>query len=121
MQEVTTHRQRSRAYLEKAGAELEAGDLEQASEKAWGAAALMVKAVAEQRGEFHKGHNAIGRFTERLSEELEDDDISDLFGMAEGLHINFYENRFAARTVRRRLRSVEQFVEKMGRLLEPTR
>ena len=50
MQETRTYQERSRASLVKAREELEAGDFEQASEKAWGAAALMVKAVAQQRG-----------------------------------------------------------------------
>ena len=49
-QQVQTYRERSRAFLAKARGELLTGDLEQASEKAWGAAALMVKAVAERRG-----------------------------------------------------------------------
>ena len=44
------YRERSRAFLVKARTEFDAGDLEQASEKAWGAAAMMVKAVAERRG-----------------------------------------------------------------------
>ena len=50
MQETLSYQEPSQAFLGKAREELEAGDLEQASEKAWGAAAVMVKAVAEARG-----------------------------------------------------------------------
>ena len=49
MQQTRTYREQSRAFLDKAREELDAGDLVLASEKAWGAAAMMVKAVAEQR------------------------------------------------------------------------
>ena len=36
--------------LDQANAELETGDLRQASEKGWGAAAQIVKAAAQNRG-----------------------------------------------------------------------
>ena len=39
----------SRRLIRQAAEELERGDLIQASEKAWGAAAQAVKAIAEQR------------------------------------------------------------------------
>ena len=45
--------------LGKARYELAQGDLRQASEKGWGAAAQMVKAVAERRGWRHDGHAAL--------------------------------------------------------------
>ena len=50
MQQTKTYQERSWAFLAKAREELAVGDLEQASEKGWGAAAMMVKAVAGQRG-----------------------------------------------------------------------
>ena len=45
-QQVKTYQERSREYLAKAFEELEAGDLTQASEKGWGAAAQIVQAAA---------------------------------------------------------------------------
>ncbi len=45
-----------RDLLVKAREELAQGDVRQASEKGWGAAAQMVRAVAEQRGWEHTGH-----------------------------------------------------------------
>ena len=59
MQQAQTCQQRSREYLAKAFQELEVGDLTQASEKGWGAAAQMVKAVADQRGVEHRSHRSI--------------------------------------------------------------
>ena len=43
------YREQSRRFLEQARSELREGDLAQASEKGWGAASQMVKAVAEAR------------------------------------------------------------------------
>ena len=50
------YRDQSRAYLEQANEELARNDLRQASEKGWGAASQIVKAVAEERGWEHRGH-----------------------------------------------------------------
>ena len=46
----TSYTSRSMTYLSQASEELAKGDLCQASEKGWGAAAEMVKAVAAVRG-----------------------------------------------------------------------
>ena len=48
-----TYQQASQRFLAQAKEELAAGDLQQASEKGWGAAAQMLKAIAEQRGWEH--------------------------------------------------------------------
>ena len=118
MQETRTYQERSRAFLMKAREELEAGDFEQASEKAWGAAALMVKAVAQQRGKPHRQHVFLSRLVDDLVEETGDEELDRLFDRANSLHSNFYEDEFRARAVRRRLPDIELFVEKMVAILE---
>ena len=50
MQRTTTYREQSRIFLSEASEELVKGDLQQASEKGWGAASQMVKAIAQERG-----------------------------------------------------------------------
>lgn len=47
---VADYRQQSRIFLAKAREYLAGDDLHQASEKGWGAAAWMAKAVAEAQG-----------------------------------------------------------------------
>ena len=49
-----TYRTASRQLLAQGREELERGDTRQASEKGWGAAAQMVKDVAERRGWEHR-------------------------------------------------------------------
>ena len=87
-----TYQEASRTLLAQAEAELGLGDVRQASEKGWGAAAQMLKAVAQQRGWAHQSHAALYRTISRLVSETGDDEIRRLFHVAGSLHTNFYEN-----------------------------
>ena len=53
---VDYHRERSRHFLSLVDDELTRGELEEASNKVWGAAAHAIKAVAERRGWQHHAH-----------------------------------------------------------------
>ena len=66
------YRQDSRTLLAQARSELAIGDVLQASEKGWGAAALMLKAVAEQRGWEHGKHRHLSRVASRVERGLRD-------------------------------------------------
>ena len=66
------YRQASERFLAQARQELSDGDLPQASEKGWGAAAQILKAVAEQRGWEHGKHRHLFRVASRLRAELGD-------------------------------------------------
>ena len=105
----------SRHLLNQARSELEQGDARQASEKGWGAAAQMLKAVSERRGWSHKSHAAFFTVIDRLANETQDDDLRRGFHAANSLHTNFYENLMDAGTVRVGLDDVERLIE----LLEP--
>ena len=68
------------------------GDLVQASEKLWGAAALAVKRIAAERGLSLDKHGGLWSFVSGLSKERKDREIIRLFYSANALHRNFYEN-----------------------------
>ena len=108
-----TYREASRPLLAQAMGEWESGDLRQASEKGWGAAAQMVKAAAVRRGWQHNNHPSLYVVADRLAGEVGDDDISTLFRAASALHINFYENWLDAEGVERGLRDVDRFLDKI--------
>src|SRR5438309_2804695 len=78
--------------IAKASRYLESGDLVQASEKAWGAAAQAVKAVAEARGWEHNGHRQLFQVVARIVDETSDNQIRAQSLAASALHTNFYEN-----------------------------
>ena len=88
----------------------------QASEKGWGAAAQMVKAVAEARGWPHGVHRDLWRTINRVAEETGDEDIRIMFGLAGELHTNFYEGWLDRETVDAYLSRVEQLTGKLGAL-----
>ena len=116
-QETQKYQKRSRDFLAKAHAELAAGDLEQASEKGWGAAAVMVKAVAQARGWEHKEHRHLRRAVRTLAKESNDKDLRPLFQVANDLHTNFYEHHDDADEVAADLSAVGTFVDKVERFL----
>ncbi len=116
MQQTPNYQRRSRELLTKAYQELDE-DLGQASEKGWGAAAQMVKAVAEQRGWEHRHHRLLTEIVIRLRRETGDMELSRLFGYANNLHGNFYEDTYDRVEVEWRIQEVERFVDKVEVLL----
>ena len=117
MQRTTTYREQSRVFLAQAHEELAKGDLQQASEKGWGAAAQMVKAVAQERGWLYRSHRHLQNAVDELRMQTGDEDLDILFGAGENLHQNFYENWYSADSIALRLRLVERFVDKAEGLL----
>ena len=115
-EQVIHYRELSAGYLRHSRVLLAEGDLTQASEKGWGAAAVLVKAVAEDRGLDHNGHFLLRRIVRQLVEETGDDELSEHFGLAESLHINYYEARLPAEDVELYLGHVERFVGKLEAL-----
>ena len=107
-------------FLAQAYEELAKGDLPQASEKGWGAAAQMVKAIAAERKWNHFRHRDLYRVVDKLYRETTDSELGNLFGNAGYLHVNFYENTYSTGFVERRLRQVERFVDKAEGLLSAT-
>ena len=89
------------------------GDFPQASEKAWGAAAEMVKAIAEERGRYHKSHRVLYEIVDDLAEEIGDPDIRRTFHVASDLHINYYERWLPIRFVQRGVTDIQSFLDKL--------
>ncbi len=85
------YRQTGRWLMDRAEWEFDRGDLVQASEKAWGAAAQFLKVLATQRGWGHESHQHLGQVADKLAAETGNPEISILFDRAESLHANFYE------------------------------
>ena len=105
----------SRALLAQARYELAEGDVRQASEKGWGAVALMLKAIAEQRDWEHGKHRQLSRVASRLRSETGNRDVFRYFQVADSLHGNFYEDIMPARDIAEALDDVEQLLD----LLDP--
>ena len=114
------YQQASAHFLAQARRELAAGELPQASEKGWGATAQILKAIAEQWGWEHYRHRHYHRIISRLRAETGDGDIRRLFGVANLLHENFYENDMETDDVADGLDDVEALLDKLIPLLSQT-
>lgn len=110
--------------LEHADEQLRLGDLVQASEKGWGAAAHYLKAVAKQRGWRNRSHRDFFTINDRLAGESDNPDrVNELFGVIRGLHQNFYEPLYSTDNVRVGINSAREFVEileQAGVMSEPS-
>ena len=85
------HVEISRRFIRQAESELESGDLLQASEKAWGAVAHRLKAIATRRGWRHGAHWHFGGIIDLLGAEMNNaDELRMMLSRAESLHANFY-------------------------------
>ena len=120
--QVTTqqYQQASAQFLAQARQELADGDLPQASEKGWGATAQILKTIAERRGWEHNRHRHYHRIISRLRAETGDGNIRRLFGVANLLHENFYENDMETDDVADGLNDVEALIDKLIPLLSQT-
>lgn len=113
-----TYREASRQLLAQAHTELDAGDLRQASEKAWGATAQIVKAAAQLRGWDHDSHNGLFQAVRSLTAEMDDPEIHALFAYPHYLHANFYENSFSFDDVASYMILTQEFIAKIEAILD---
>ena len=87
---VVDYREQARYFLGKSREYLAEGDLHQASEKGWGAAAWMTKAVAETRGWEYRRHDQFNVVLNNVRVLTGNDQLLGLRGIANDLHGNFY-------------------------------
>ena len=113
-----TYRDAARQLLAQGFDELAEGDSRQASEKGWGAAAQMIKAIASNRGWNHNTHAALYRVIDRLVNETGDKGIHLRFATANALHQNFCENWGSADYVSGGLAHVQELLDQLEPLLE---
>jgi len=104
-------------YLAEAQLLLSKGDYAQASEKYWGAAASMIKAVAARRGARLGSHRSLGEFIVKLDREHPSWSLIRDFHAASDLHTNFYEDTLPREIVEDGAEAVEDLVHKLRSLL----
>ena len=107
----------AREFLERSRIYLADGQLHQASEKGWGAAAHVAKAVALAQGWRYHKHADFSVVMNAAWQRLGDDRIRPLQAVANDLHSNFYRRKrfLDAQAISSDLDSVAELVT----LLEP--
>jgi uncharacterized protein (UPF0332 family) len=114
---VDYHRERSRHFLSLVDDELTRGELEEASNKVWGAAAHAIKAVAERRGWQHHAHALLEEAVMRLIQE--EGAPQHLFGqymMASAYHQRFYGGAPPADGIRAGKEIIAEFIQTLETL-----
>ena len=106
----------SMELYDQAISELAVGDLRQASEKFWGAAAQSLKSLAERRGWRHGSHAEFYRIMRRVVDETDERDLLNHFNSATQLHVNFYENWLDEVQIRQLAEDIEDFVVRVTRI-----
>ena len=110
-QKPENHVAMSKRFLDHAERELKRGRRLQASEKAWGAVAHALNAIAVQRGWRHGTHRIYYPMIRYLQKEYERDDLLTRFNAAEGAHSNFYQNRADTEGIQQSINASREFVE----------
>ena len=105
----------SRHLLEQAQQGQDSGDILQASEKAWGATAHAIKAVAQQRGWNHHAHSNLRDAANYIGFERNRQDLRQLFMSLEAMHHNYYEHRREAGEVQDAIDAGEIYVWEMAK------
>ena len=112
---TTSERYRTAAHhlYDQAVVELAAGDLRQASEKFWGAAAQAMKSVAERKKWHHRSHRHFKQNLDKLQDRKDYEDLVRWFGAAELLHINFYEDHTSYQVISIHAQDVRRLIDRL--------
>ena len=117
---IAYHRERSWHFLNLVEDELARGELEEASNKVWGAAAHAIKAVAESRRWPHHAHDLLEQTVERLiDEEGAPEHLIGQYYLASHYHRRFYGGPPSARGIRYGKATIAEFISTLENLPDP--
>ena len=89
----TEHVQLAKEFLERSKSYLAEGDLHQASEKGWGAAAHIIKAVAAANGWEYEHHDQFSSVVLNARQRYRQPCLREMSRAAEALHVNYYKRK----------------------------
>jgi hypothetical protein len=90
---ITEHVQLAKEFLERSKSYLAEGDLHQASEKGWGAAAHIIKAVAAANGWEYEHHDQFSSVVMNARQRYRQSSLREMSRAAEALHVNYYKRK----------------------------
>ena len=120
LESAADYRHQAWDFLEKSRKYLAQGDLHQASEKGWGAAAHMVKAVADVQGWTYDTHSDFSVVMNQAVHLTGNDRLRELRALANDLHHNYYQRKMLldASVLARDIESVAELLEILAPLTE---
>lgn len=102
-QPIESHAVHSEQMLEHAAEMIAQGDRLQASEKIWGAAAHRLKEIAAEREWPNRSHADGWAIIRYIANQSGNQQIADIFGLANDTHQNFYEDQMPLEELSARL------------------
>ena len=113
LEEVADYESQARDFLASSRDFLATGNLHQASEKAWGAAAHMAKAVAVAQGWEYESHSDFSEVMYQASRLANNPRIRQIRSVANELHHNFYRRKrhLNAEAIREELGEVDELID----------
>ncbi len=114
---VQMHKGLCEKYLREGDGFLMKKDYVKASEKFWGAASQIVKALAAKKGLELRSHSDLHREVVKIVREKGDVEMRLLWQSAIVLHQNFYENWLPSEIVEEDAKDVKKLVDKVKDLL----
>ena len=111
--EIADHEAQAREFLAKSREYLAQGNLHQASEKGWGAAAHIAKAVAVAQGWRYINHSDFSEVLYQARKLTGNPGLNGMRGIANELHINYYKRKMHlnAESIGEDLESIAELVE----------
>ena len=91
--EIADHEAQAREFLARSRECLAQGNLHQASEKGWGAAAHIAKAVAVAQGWRYTNHSDFSEVLYQARKLTGNPGLNGMRGIANELHINYYKRK----------------------------
>lgn len=118
---ISQYKLQAREFLAKSQEYFAIGDLHQASEKGWGAAAWMTKAVAAAQGWQYDQHAHFNVILNNALLIAENDRLLALREIANGLHRNYYTRKQFLNTniIGRELNAAAELLDIIEPLTEP--
>ena len=115
------HLELAKDFLRRSREYLDSGDLHQASEKGWGCAAHVAKAIAATHGWEYERHEQFERVIENARQWYRHPDLRIYADDAQALHRYFYwhPSSLDAGVIRERIDGVERMLELMSSSLQP--
>ena len=119
--EISDYAAQARDFLAKSRDFLAIDDLHQASEKGWGAASHMAKAVAAAQGWEYDTHADFTKVMVNVRRLTNNPRIAELRDTANSLHVNYYlrKRQLDAADIRESLGRIAELVELLAPLTTP--
>ena len=112
-EEVADYESQAQEFLVKGWDYLAAGDLHQASEKGWGAASHMAKAVAAAQGWEYGTHAEFSQVIYQARQLTNNPRVRQLGSVANQLHLNYYKRKrhLNSEAIREELGDISELLE----------